>query len=89
MTTIIYIMLTLGLAIAGLNIIPSISTYPLPYEMTSAIQYFIQILKNWNWLFAIDTLFQAVILILGYELLIWSWFHILVPTIKFIRGHTQ
>ena len=89
MTTIIYIILCLGLIIGGLNIIPPISNYPLPIEMTNAVTYFIAILKSWNWLFAIDTLFQCVILIISYEILIWGWFHILAPLIKLIRGHTQ
>ena len=86
MTIVIYILLILGVFLTGLNLLPDYSTAPLPTEILSSINYFIAILKNWNWLFAIDTLFQIVILMFTYEIIIWSWFKILSPVIKFLRG---
>lgn len=85
MTTIIYTILIIGLLIAGLNIIPDTSSYPLPTEITTAIFYFVGLLKSWNWLLPITTLLQCLGIILGYELLIWAWFKVLSPLIKFLH----
>jgi len=89
MTTAIWLVLSLGLIITGINFLPNATGADLPQGMTVAISYFIKILKGWNWLFAIDTLLLAVGIVLAYEIIIWTWFHILVPLIKLLRGTTH
>jgi len=89
MTTAIFLFLAIGLIVAGLNFLPDTTGNDLPIEMSNAVVYFVQIMKGWNWLFAIDTLFTCVGIVLIYEIIIWTWFHILKPLIKLLRGSTH
>lgn len=88
MTTAIFLIACISLIITGLNLLPVANTV-LNSNIETSIFYFVKILKGWNWLFAIDTLLTCFGIIITYELLIWSWFKIISPLIKLIRGSTH
>lgn len=85
MTFILWFLSIMTLFIGGLNLMEVADTTLLTGIDTSIV-YFVSILRGWNWLFAIDTLFICFLIVVGYEVSIWAWFNILAPLIKFIRG---
>jgi len=87
MTTAIFLILFFGFFIAVLNWLPIADTQSSVF--LTAISYFIGIMKGWNWFFPITELFWCLALVIGYEILIWSWFHVLAPVTRIIRGTTH
>jgi len=88
MTTTLYIILLIAFILSALNLMPTADVSSLT-TINDAIFYFVKILKGWNWLFAIDSLLIAFGIIITYELAIWSWFNIMSPLIKVLRGGTN
>jgi len=87
MTTAIFLLLFFGFFIAVLNALPAADVAN--SELLNSIYYFVGIMKAWNWLFPISELFICVGIVIAYEILIWTWFHVLVPVTKLIRGTTH
>jgi len=84
MTFAIFIVLFLGLFIGILNILPTVNA--LPTAFTDAITLVISQMKAWNFILPISEIFQMFILIVGLELIIWTW-HAFQYVISVIRGN--
>jgi len=87
MTTAIFLILFFGFFVAILNYLPLAD--PANSELLNAVYYFVGIMKAWNWLFPISELFTCVGIVIGYQILVWTWFHVLVPVTARIRGSTH
>jgi len=87
MTTLVFLALFFAFLIAVLNWLP-VAT-PANSILVSSWSYFVGTMKAWNWLLPINELFICVGIVVAYETLMWSWFHVLAPVTKLIRGTTH
>jgi len=87
MTTAIFLVLFMALLVGALNWLP-IAT-PTDSLLLSGWTYLIGNMKAWNWLLPITEVFYAVGIVIAYEILVWSWFHVIVPVVRTIRGGTN
>jgi len=86
MTFAIFIILVLGVFIALLNLLPSISAFS--FDAGSAITTIIEMMKAWNFLFPITEMLVLVGIMIAFEVSIWIW-HVSWRVVKFLRGHTD
>jgi len=86
MTFAIFIILILGLFIGGLNILPTMGDSGT--TITNSIILLVGWLKTWDFFLPVSEVFQALRIVLIYELVTWgmiaTW-----RTIRFIRGHSD
>lgn len=86
MTFAFFIILILGLFVAGLNALPV--AVPISAGFLSSITMMAGYLKAWDWLLPVTELIISLKIVLGYELTVW----LMIATwrvIKFIRGHSD
>lgn len=83
MTIIIYILAILSLFLLGLNLLPSVGSYP---AIESGVLVITGYMKSWNFLFPIDILFIVVGIITTVEISIW-FFKTTRWVLHFLRGH--
>jgi len=84
MTFAIFIVLALGLFVGLLNFLPVAQS--LPSEFASSIIYVIGTMKAWDFLLPITELFVCVGIVVTYEVAIWTYLHVAIPVVKFVRG---
>jgi len=87
MTTAIFLILFFAFFVAFLNFLP-VAT-PANSLLVSSWGYLIGNLKAWNWLFPITELLICVGIVIAYEILVWTYFHVLIPIVRVIRGTTH
>jgi len=86
MTFAIFFVLILGLFIGGLNLLPTIGDSGT--AVTNGIILLTGWLKTWNFILPVDEVFQALRIVLWYEIVTWG----MVATwriIKFLRGNSD
>jgi len=87
MTTAIFLILFFAFFVAILNWLPvAVASNSL---LVSSWSFFIGNIKAWNWLLPINELFVCVAIVVAYETLMWTWFHVLIPVTRMIRGSTH
>jgi len=86
MTFAIFIVLTLGVFIGLLNILPPITAFS--FDATSPVIMVIGYMKSWDFLFPIKELLTLVTAFIIFELSIWVW-HVMWRVVKFLRGHSD
>jgi len=86
MTTAIFLILFFALFVAVLNFTP-LAGATTPAFITS-ISTFIGYTKAWNFLFPITELLICVGIVVGFEIIVWTW-HVLVFILKKVRGATH
>jgi len=86
MTFAIFIVLILGLFIAGLNVLPTAASLGFSFE--PAVETLIGYMNAWNWMFPVHELLICVGIVIAYEVAVWVW-HVLWRVIKFIRGSSD
>jgi len=87
MTTAIFLILFFGFFIGVLNWLPDADSAN--SLLVSSWQFLIGNLKAWNWLIPVNELIVCVGIVIAYEILRWSWFHVLIPVTKMLRGTTH
>jgi len=87
MSTIIFLALFFAFFVGLLNWLPEADVANSLF--TTSFTYFFGVMKGWNWFFPILELFYCLGIIVAYEVIMWTWFHVLVPTAKMIRGSTH
>jgi len=87
MTTLIFLTLFFIFLIAVIGYFPDAD--PANSVLVSCLSYLIGNMKAWNWLLPINELLVCVGIIVAYEIIIWTWFHVLAPITKIIRGTTH
>lgn len=78
----VYIVLFLGLLIAGLNALPDASSLSLPF--VSSLSSIIQYMMTWNFLLPISELFSALLLVVAYEVFVWGW-HVFLQVVRWVK----
>jgi len=86
MTFAIFIVLVLGVFVTLLNILPAVTAFSLP--IGSSIITIIGYMKAWNFLIPIQELLIVILVIISFEIAIWTW-HVLWKVIKFLRGSSD
>jgi len=86
MTFAIFIVLILGVFIAVLNILPSISSFS--FDAGTALSIILGYMRAWNFLFPIGELLLLILAVISFEVSIWIW-HVLWRIVKFLRGHSD
>jgi len=86
MTFAIFFVLSLGLFVGILNILPTAA--PLAPTFVEAFSTIIAYMKYWNYLFPISELFISLGIVIGYEVSVW-FVHALFSVYHKIRGTTQ
>jgi len=86
MTTAIFLILFFAFLVAVLNFLPLAGT-TVPAFLT-AIATFVVYMKAWNFLFPISELLFCVGIVVGFEIIVWTW-HVLRWILKIVRGATS
>jgi len=87
MTTAIFLSLFFAFFVAVLNWLPDADATNSIF--LTSFDFIVGAMKSWNWLFPINELFVAVGIVIAYEVIVWSWFHVLVPVMRIVRGSTH
>jgi len=85
MTTAIFLILFFALFVAVLNFLP-VASATTPAFITS-IGTLVGYMKAWDFLFPISELFICVGIVVGFEVIVWSW-NALTWVLKKVRGAT-
>jgi len=86
MTFAIFIVLIFGVFVALLNILPPVATFG--FAIGPALTLVIGYMKAWNFLFPVQEILVLVLLVIAFEVGIWTW-HVSWRVIKFLRGHSE
>lgn len=86
MTFAIFILLTFGLFIGLLNILPTADA--LPSGIDNAFGYVIKTMKAWDFLFPITEMLTLTLIVIIIEVALWNW-GVAWKIVKFVRGHAD
>jgi len=86
MTFAVFIVLILGVFIGLLNILPSVSAFPI--DGTNTFGTIISFMKAWDFFLPIHELLILVTITFTFEISVWFW-HISMRVVRFLRGHAD
>jgi len=87
MTTAIFLILFFAFLVAVLNWLPDAGS--LSDNFINSYSSIIGTMKAWNFILPINELLICVGFVIAYEILMWSWFKVLGPITRIIRGGTH